>query len=206
MVTYGFPIWDLSFLNLSRQLFFWFQKHPLGSTFFGSRNFLLWRKDGWDGMDGRETFFFKLISRKLLTIFSNLFRILLECVSRYVLRKTQKKLKKLDFSKIFAKIGGYFFFRFFEHKFANFSKTTWYFFLIVFAPLRRLFKTSSAKKSKKTKNFKYAKNRLTTQFWAIFRHFSILKGIPYKKIKGISFVKFKGISFVLNGSPARAVS
>ena len=82
--------------------------------------------DGWDGMDGMvgKLFFFKPISRKLLTIFSNLFRILLECVSRYVLRKTQKKLKKLDFSKIIAKIGGYFFFRFFEHKFANFSKTT----------------------------------------------------------------------------------
>ena len=105
--------------------------------------------DGWMGWDGRETFFFKLISRKLLTIFSNLFRILLECVSRYFLRKTQKKLKKLDFSKIFAKIGGYFFFRFFEHKFANFSKTTLYFFLIVFGPLRRLFKTSYPKKSKK---------------------------------------------------------
>ena len=29
----------------------------------------------------------------------------------------------------------------------------------------------------------------------IFRKFSILKGIPYKKNKGISFVKFKGISF-----------
>ena len=78
--------------------------------------------DGW--MDGRETFFFKLTSRKLLTIFANRFRILLEYGSRYFLRKTQKIKKKLDFSKIFAKIGGWFFFRFFEHKFANFSKTS----------------------------------------------------------------------------------
>ena len=147
--------------------------------------------DGWDGMDGRETFFFKLISRKLLTIFSNLFRILLECVSRYVLRKTQKKLKKLDFSKIFAKIGGYFFFRFFEHKFANFSKTTWYFFLIVFGPLRRDFKTSSAKKSKKITIFKFFKKFRTIQFFFIFRHFSILKGIPFKNFKVISLIKIK---------------
>ena len=67
------------------------------------------------GWDGREAFFFKLISRKLLTIFSNLFRILLECVSRYFFRKAQKISKKLDSSKIVAKIGGWVFFHFFKH-------------------------------------------------------------------------------------------
>ena len=127
--------------------------------------------DGWmDGWSGN--FFFKLTSRKLLTIFANRFHILLECVSRYFLWKTQKIKKKLDFSEIFAKIGGWFFFRFFEHKFANFSKTSWYFFLIVFAPLRRLFKTSFVKKSKKIKIFNFVKKFRTSQFLAIFRQFS----------------------------------
>ena len=113
--------------------------------------------------------FFRLflpIYRKLLGIFFKLVHILLEHVSRYV-----KKLKKITFFKNCRQNGGWFFFHFFKHWFANFSKTTWYFFLIVFGPHRRLFKTSSAKKSKKTKNFKYAKNHLKTQFWAIFRHF-----------------------------------
>ena len=119
--------------------------------------------DGWDGWSGN--FFFKFTSRKLLTIFANRFRILLEYVSRYFLRKTQKIKKKLDFSKIFAKIGGWFFFRFFEHKFANFSKTSWYFFLIVFAPLRRLFKTSFVKKSKKIKIFNFVKKFQTKRVY-----------------------------------------
>ena len=145
-----------------------------------------------DGWDGRESIV-KLISPKLPTIFSNLFRILLEYVSRYFLRKTQKIKKKIDFSKIFAKIGGWFFFRFFEHKFANFSKTTWYFFLIVFAPLRRLFKTSSAKKLKKIPISKFFKKFRTSQFLAILRQFSILKGIPYtKKFKGFPLENLKG--------------
>jgi len=52
---YEFPIWDLSFLNLSRQFFFWFQNHTTTGPFFEPRNFLMWRM-GWDG---RETFFFK---------------------------------------------------------------------------------------------------------------------------------------------------
>ena len=54
VVPYGFLIiWDLSFLILSRLLFFWFQKHPLGSTFFGSRNiFIMWRTGGMGWMDG----------------------------------------------------------------------------------------------------------------------------------------------------------
>ena len=71
--------------------------------------------DGWDGMgwDGWSgNFFFWPISRKLLDIFFKLVRILLKCVSRYFWRKTQKISKKIDFSKIFAKIGGWFFFDF----------------------------------------------------------------------------------------------
>ena len=60
-----------------------------------------------DGMVGKLVFF-EFISRKLLNILSNLFRTLLECLTRYFLRKTQK-IQKSDFSKIFAKIGGWFF-------------------------------------------------------------------------------------------------
>merc|ERR1711888_383056 len=79
------------------------------------RHFIL--TDGWDGMGwgGRATFFFWPISRKLLDIFFKLVRILLEHVSRYFFRETQKDFKKLHFSKIFAKIGGWFFFHFFKH-------------------------------------------------------------------------------------------
>ena len=53
---------------------------------------LYWRMGGMDGMgwDGRPTFFFWPISRKLLRIIFKLFRILLEHVSRYFFRKTQK--------------------------------------------------------------------------------------------------------------------
>ena len=42
--------------------------------------------------------------------------------------------------------------------FKNFSKTIRYFFLVVLRPLRRVFKTFSAKNSKKNKNFIYLKN------------------------------------------------
>ena len=102
--------------------------------------------DGWSG-----NFFFKLISRKLLKNFSNLFRILLECVSRYLLRKTQKIQKKIDFSKIFAKIRGWFFPGFFEHKFAISRKKLDIFFLIVFGPSKD-YKTSSKKSREKSHN------------------------------------------------------
>ena len=51
------------------------------------------------------------------------------------------------------------------------------------------------RKNKKKTIFKFFKKCRTFQFLGIFRQFSILKGIPYKKNKGISFVKFKGISF-----------
>ena len=96
------------------------------------------------------------------------------------------------FSKYFAKINNHLFLENFDKDFSNFSKTSQYIFLIVFGPLRRLFKTSSAKK---TTIFKFFNKFRTFQFLGIFRQFSILKGIPYKKNKGISFVKFKGISF-----------
>ena len=145
---YGFPLWSLSNLYLPSNFFLISKSQCYRGLFWTPKFFNV--TDGWDGMYGWSgNFFFELISRKLLNILSNLFRILLECLTRYFLRKTQKIQKKSDFSKIFAKIGGWFFFRFFEHKFANFSKTTCYFFLIVFGPLRRDFKTASAKKSKK---------------------------------------------------------
>ena len=53
---------------------------------------LYWRMGGmgWDGMGWSPNLFFWPISRKLLDIFFKLFRILLEHVSRYFFRKTQK--------------------------------------------------------------------------------------------------------------------
>jgi len=51
------------------------------------------------------------------------------------------------------------------------------------------------RKNKKQKQFLNFSKISQNQFLAIFRQFSILKGVPYKKMKGISFVKFKGISF-----------
>ena len=133
---------------------------------------------GWDGMgwDGRSTFFFGPYLENYFIIFLNFFSSLKYMFQRFILEYSRKKIGMFFFSKSFAKIGGGFFFRLSEHKFANFSKTTWYFFLIVFGPLRRDFKTSSAKKSEKTKNFKYVKNRLTTQFWAIFLSIFNFKG------------------------------
>ena len=42
------------------------------------------------------------------------------------LEYSRKKNRNVLFSKNFVKIGGWFFFRLFEHKFANFSKTAQY--------------------------------------------------------------------------------
>ena len=147
--------------------------------------------DGMDGMDGRSTFFFGPYLENYYIIFLNCFSSLKYMDLKYFLEYSRKKIGMFFFSKSFAKIGGWFFFWLSEHKFANFSKTTWYFFLIVFGPLRRDFKTSSAKKSKKITIFKFSKKFRTIQFLTIFRHFSILKGIPYKNFKVISLIKIK---------------
>ena len=148
---------------------------------------------GWMGWSGN--FFFLAHISKTTRYFFQTGSYTFKMCFKIFFAKNSKNLKKIRFFKNFRQNRGLVFFRFFEHKFANFSKTTWYFFLIVFGPLRRLFKTSSAKNSKKKTIFKFFKKFRTSQFSAIFGHFSILKGIPYKKIKGISFLKFKGISF-----------
>ena len=136
---------------------------------------------GWmDGMDGRSTFFFSPYLENYFIIFLNCFSSLKYMFQQLFLEYSRKKIGMFFFSKSFAKIGGWFFFWLSEHKFANFSKTTWYFFLIVFGPLRRDFKISSAKKSKKKSIFKFFKKFRTIQFFTIFCHFSILKGIPFK--------------------------
>ena len=152
---------------------------------------------GWDGwMDGMgwmvgPLFFFGPYLENYYIIFLNCFSSLKYMDLKYFLEYSRKKIGMFFFSKSFAKIGGWFFFWLSEHKFANFSKTTWYFFLIVFGPLRRDFKTSSAKKSKKITIFKFFKKFRTIQFFFIFRHFSILKGIPFKNFKVISLIKIK---------------
>ena len=149
-----------------------------------------WDEMGWDGMVG-PLFFFGPYLENYSIIFLNFFSSLKYVFLKFILEYSRKKIGMFFFSKNFAKIEGWFFFRLFEHKFANFSKTTRYFFLIVFGPLRRDFKTSSAKKSKKITIFKFFKKFRTIQFLTIFRHFSILKGIPYKNFKVISLIKTK---------------
>ena len=138
-----------------------------------------------DGMDGMGWmgwsvhFFFGPYLENYFIIFLNCFSSLKYMFQQFFLEYSRKKIGMFFFSKSFAKIGGWFFFRLFEHKFANFSKTTWYFFLIVFGPLRRDFKTSSAKKSKKKSIFKFFKKFRTIQFFTIFCHFSILKVLKW---------------------------
>ena len=68
------------------------------------------------------------------------------------------------FSKYFAKIKKYLFPKKISKGFSNFSKTTQYFFLVVFGPLRRAMKTSLENKSRK-------KSEFYRDFGAIFRVF-----------------------------------
>ena len=141
-----------------------------------------WRM-GWDGMDGWSgNLFFWPISRKLLVFFFKLVRILLENVSRYFFPKNSKKLKKITFFKNCRQNRGLVFFPLFQTLICKFLENNMIFFLSTFGPLRRLFKTSSAKKSKKITIFKFFNKFRTCQFLAIFRQFSILMGIPYTKI------------------------
>jgi len=65
----------------------------------------------------------------------------------------RKKIGMFFFSKNFAKIKNPFFFENFFKNLSNFSKTTQYFFLIIFGPLRRHIKTSFKKKFKKKIEF-----------------------------------------------------
>ena len=59
--------------------------------------------------------------------------------------------------------------------FKNFSKTIRYFFLVVSRPLRKVFKTFSAKNSKKNKNFILSKKFRTIFFSAISRFFEVCR-------------------------------
>merc|ERR1712155_87366 len=102
--------------------------------------------DGWmDGMDGMvgPLFFFGPYLENYFIIFLNFYRSFKYMFPQLFLEYSRKKIGMFFFSKNFAKIGGWFFFRLFEHKFANFSKTTRYFFPIVLSPIKRDFKTSS---------------------------------------------------------------
>jgi len=78
----------------------------------------------------------------------------------------RKKIGMFFFSKNFAKIKNPLFFENFFKNFSNFSKTTKYFFLIIFGPLRRHIKTYFKKNSKKKSNFIFVKK---------FRNFFFLR-------------------------------
>ena len=109
-----------------------------------------------------------------------------------------EKLKKFKKYKIFQKFslksGVSFFFDFLNINSQTSRKQLDIFFRLFLLPSEHFLRHHLRKNKKKT-IFKFFKKFRTSQFLAIFRKFSILKGIPYKKNKGISFVKFKGISF-----------
>ena len=82
------------------------------------------------------------VSRNLLNIFKLLFFILLEKFLRHLLKNYEKKNPNILFSKNFEQL---FFFGekiHFYKNFSNISKTTQYFQINVFRPIRRVFKTS----------------------------------------------------------------
>merc|ERR1712035_151583 len=99
-------------------------------------------KEGWDG---RSTFFFDHILETTQYFFSILLVPLniCFCTSFEIL----KKKSECFFFKKFRQNRVFIFFAIFFKNFSNFSKTTQYFFLIVFAPLRRVFKIFSEKNS-----------------------------------------------------------
>merc|ERR1712173_349736 len=75
--------------------------------------------DGMDGMDGRSTFFFGPYLENYFIVFRNFFSSLKYMFLQLFLEYSRKKIGMFFFSKTFAKIGGWFF-RLYEHKFANF--------------------------------------------------------------------------------------
>ena len=94
-----------------------------------------------------------------------------------------KKIGMFFFSKNFAKIKNPLFFENFFKNFSSFSKTTKYFFLIIFGTLRRHNKTSFKKKNQKKNRILFlSKNFATFFFWG-----KILAEINLQRI---SFIKF----------------
>ena len=81
---------------------------------------------------------------------------------------------------------------------ADFSKISWYFFPIVTRPLTRVCKTLFVKNSKKMRNFKYVKNRLTT-FFSIFWKFEKIMFLA-------DFSENSGYFFPVASCPLRRVS
>ena len=86
----------------------------------------------------------------------------------------RKKIGMFFISKNFAKIKNPLFFENFFKNFSNFSKTTYYFFLIIFVPLRRHIKTSFKKILKKNRILFLSKN---------FATFFLRKNFGRKKYK-----------------------
>ena len=122
MLPYGILFDSLSFLYPTSGHFIDFKITLLPWPFLTPPIFYI---DGWmDGCDGRSTFFFGPYLENYFIIFLNFFSSLKYMFLHFILEYSRKKIGMFFFSKNFAKIGGWFFFRLFEHKFANFSKTT----------------------------------------------------------------------------------
>ena len=99
---------------------------------------LYWRKVGW--MVG-QLFFFGPYLENYFILFHNCFRSFLMMFFHIIWNILKKKIGMFSFSKNFAKIKIPLFRENFCQNFSNFSKTTQYFFFIVFGPLSRGFKT-----------------------------------------------------------------
>ena len=110
----GLQLFLLMFNIWVRKRICHFKNHATTLTIFSHEN-VIQEGMGWmDGWDGRSTFVFLLISRKLLEIFSKFFLIHLYNVLRYLQKKIQKFQKILNFSELFLKNGVWFFFDFFS--------------------------------------------------------------------------------------------
>ena len=120
------------------------------------------------------------ISRKLLNIFSSLFLVPLEDVLRHLLKYSKKNKSEIFPIKKFRNF-------WFSGKkklwknflFGNISKTTQYFFLVIFGPLRRLFRTSFGTFQKNKSEF-FPIKKISQLFFFETKYWSkkIYKGFP----------------------------
>ena len=147
---------------------------------------ILWRNGRWvSGSIGRRYVFLVYFSKTTRHITLIIFGPPRKCFKVSVVKKLEKKNKNKFFKKFrtkrtnFAKkvlrnplyFDRFWWFRFFEHWFVNFSKTTWDFFLIVSRIFRKVFMTSF-EKNLKNKKFKiFQKISINSIFGVFFVYF-----------------------------------
>ena len=93
------------------------------------------------------------------------------------------------FSKKIRQNRGFFFFNFYKY-FPHFSKTAQYFFLILFAPLRRVFKTSFGKFREKKSEYSFFKKFRTTFFFCEKINFTKISQVSRKPLNIFNLLFF----------------